>query len=206
MNKINKILWSAISAVICLVYKSDLRAGIIGCSYSLEGSQQLAITHIDAANAFTLCSQSTLCGTNCTHVWQRDFAEFEDGVEYKQVCAKGQYVSNCGDGYCGGTISCHNCPNATDVSSVVGTTTGVSYMTSYGGAGFSEKTLYVCSNYNPISNTYSSYLTMYKVYVDCSDYNYVHLNYIDDCFIDSGISIQDESGFYEFMNSCRYTE
>lgn len=211
MNKINKILWSAISAVICLVYKTDLQAAITGCSYSLVEIQTLSNINLDDANGFMVCSGATLCGGSCRGKWRRDFEEFEDKVDYKQVCGEGQYVSYCGtepytgNGYCGFNPVCNNCPTV-GLNSVAGTTNGVSYMTSFGGAAFSEYTIYVCSNYHPFNGRYDPTLVMYEIYVDCSGYNSAHVNAIEDCFVKSAVSITDAIGSYQFLDSCNYTE
>lgn len=217
MNKINKILWSAISAVICLVYKTDLRADITGCSYRVMAIETLKDTNIDASGGYGVCSAATLCGGTsngagpCGGMWRRDFNEFEDKVDYKQVCGEGQYVSYCGtdpytgNGYCSFNPVCNNCPRV-GLNSVAGTTNGVSYMTSFGGAAFSEYTIYVCSNYHPFTGGYGSALVMYEIYVDCSGYNSAHMNAIEDCFVKSAVSVTDAIGSYQWLDSCNYTE
>ena len=218
MNKINKILWSAVSAVICLVYKTDLRADITGCSYKVMAIETLEDTNLDAMGGYGVCSAATLCkGTAaspfepCGGKWRRDFNEFEDKVDYKQVCGEGQYVSYCGtdpytgNGYCSLSPVCNSCPTV-GLNSVAGTTNGVSYMTSFGGAAFSEYTIYVCSNYHPFGGGYGPTLVMYEIYVDCSGYNSAHMMAIEDCFVKSAVSITDAVGSYQFLDSCNYTE
>ena len=212
MNKINKILWSAVSAVICLVYKSDLRADITGCTYRVVDVETLSITNLDAPDSYTVCSVATLCPGGCAGRWRKEFKEFEDKVEYKQVCGVGQYVSYCGtdpytgNGYCSLSPICNSCP-VVGLNSVAGTTKGVSYMTSFGGGAFTETTIYVCSNYHPLSGrTYNPALAMYEIYVDCSGYNSAHMNAIEDCFVKSATSIADATGLYQFLDSCNYTE
>lgn len=224
MNKINKILWSAVSAVICLVYKTDLQALTTGCSMTITSTVSLGTNTFNA----TVCSNATVCRyeeytlenhstRSCATRWAKRIWDKCSGcvigdVQTVQVCNQGQYVSYCGtdpytgNGHCGFTPVCNNCPTV-GLNSVAGNTNGVSYMTSFGKP-FSEMYVYVCSQYHPVtgSGSTSTGLAMYEVFIDCTGYNSAHMNAIEDCFVKSAVSITDAVGSYRFLDSCNYTE
>ncbi len=216
MNRINKILWSMFSTLICAFYNMDARG--VSCTYSVASYVNLNTT----TYTFSVCSASTLCAgdtrDDCGGIWNPGTWLGNATVTVTNICSAGYYISTCKAPYwnnsliyttytdptetqlryCTTGFSCSKCPNSES--------SGESTKINVGNNATIDGYVYVCSTYNPVTNTQNSggYLYMFKIKPTCTGGYDIRIP-IDDCHVPSNSTRRDSVGSYVFTNVCSYS-
>lgn len=163
MNKLAKIIWSAFSAVVCMSFRSELRA-------------EIYVKSIVSSKATTCSGNKSTCTSACntaavsiggtSNGWYEHISLIPNKTSLK-ICNDGYYLFSCastaggtvalasGYTYCYGSYGCVTCPNGGKSS--IGDTEML------GTSDSTTKTIFVCSMTMPGTSTKTTYWTAYKV-------------------------------------------
>lgn len=204
MNRLAKIIWSAFSAVVCMSFRSELRA-------------EIYVKSIVSSKATTCSGTKSTCTSACTAAvvnlgGSSSWYEHANLVPNKTsiaICDEGSYLYSCASTaggtqalasqstYCYGSYSCRPCPN--------GGTSMIADTEMIGTDHAVTKTIYVCSRTRPGSTTTTTYWTAYKVTIG---QRYKNANgLITKCYKPgSDITSTDTAGTYYRDTDCYYSE
>lgn len=230
MKTITKLLWGIISAMVCVMYKIEANAK---CHIAVKTKTYVAAacTHT-VCSAMNVCGSTG--NSSCNAAWQKEtYADDASYFDYlitkytsqvtghSQICPPGYYVANCkvanGTTYYAGvdsyfasglctTVNCTPCLGG-------GTTMdGVGYNVYDEGRGFYQDSsyddwIYVCSNYDAITDTYLNGCYMQRVGMSCvAETVYELYNDINDCFLPAPVELTDTTGTYTCGDASAYYE
>lgn len=205
MNKLAKIIWSAFSAVVCMSFRSELRA-------------EIYVKSIVSSKATSCSGTKSTCTSACNTVvvnlggaingWYEHISLFTPKMSLK-ICNDGYYLYSCssspggtqalasGNAYCYENFSCRPCPD--------GGTSFIADTEMLGTSNSTTTTIFVCSKTNPDTLTTTQYWTVYEVTIG---QRFKNANgAITKCYKPgSDITSTDTVGTYYRDTDCYYSE
>ncbi len=201
MNKLAKIIWSAFSAVVCMSFRSELRAEIYVKSI-------LSTKATNCSGNLSACTSACNTAVGSFNTWYEHISLITPKMTLK-ICNDGQYLFTCASSpggtvelastntYCYGSYSCRPCPN--------GGTSLIADTDMMGTDHNATKTIYVCSKTNPKTFTNTTFWTVYQVTIGQRFKNANGL--ITKCYKPgSDITSTDTAGTYYRDTNCYYSE
>ena len=205
MNRLAKIIWSAFSAVVCMSFRSELRA-------------EIYVKSMLSSKATTCSGTKSTCTSACNTVvvnlggaingWYEHISLYPNKVS-KSICSDGQYLHSCSSQpsgavavasqytYCYGSYGCFSCPN--------GGKSSIADTEMLGTSNSTTTTIFVCSKTNPETFTNTTYWTVYEVTIGQRFRN--ANGAITKCYKPgSDITSTDTVGTYYRDTDCYYSE
>ena len=205
MKTINKILWGFISTVICILYRTDVKALTHYPYYSGYLYTTINGVQVFARKTSTRCYETVkpYLNDNASVIAIISTALNDRLITANRICDNYQYVGRCNgvpaylstaDCSKPSKIICSTCPKLNGYGSTINALNAYRIPSR-------DIPTSIATGCMDIDNTYSYIVNFYvasQIIVDA--------NSATDCFVPSLAVHQDDAGTYEFTNSCYYTE